>query len=338
MIDEKINDFNSDDRPMFSKSLSGVPKILDDDLKYYEFRKNLKINYFVLIQNLLLPWIMIFSSFFLLEVAQTNGVRLFMIFPFAFWVGFWLHSYCTHFHEAAHYNLHSNRLINDVISNILFTPFVGMFVKKYRVTHWIHHKELGKLADTEISYREPIIFKKFLLDFLGIYQFKIISRYFFNFSNSDKYIGKGSPRITAFHISMIIMIGVQMLIMIWLIFRSSHFAIIWAIAFFIFFPGLSRIRQILEHRSECAVNSEDYSKQEHGPVNRIFGKDIFSRYFGAAGFNSHLLHHLDPVVSYTRFKEMEDFLLQTNAESLISSNRTTYLYAFKGLVMSAKNE
>ena len=33
----------------------------------------------------------------------------------------------------------------------------------------------------------------------------------------------------------------------------------------------------------------------------------FSRYFGGAGFNRHLLHHLDPSISYTRFDEFERF-------------------------------
>ena len=94
---------------------------------------------------------------------------------------------------------------------------------------------------------------------------------------------------------------------------------------------LEKIRQTCEHRSLQAKKEIDYTKVEHGPVNRIFGNDFFSRYFGAAGFNKHLLHHIDPSISYTSFKEMENFLIDSNLSNQILSNRFSYLKIFKTL-------
>ena len=67
------------------------------------------------------------------------------------------------------------------------------------------------------------------------------------------------------------------------------------------------LRQTLEHRN----NHKKYQKSQLCPkdygVNQIFGNNFFSRYFGGAGFNRHLLHHLDPSISSTRFDEFEEF-------------------------------
>ena len=66
-------------------------------------------------------------------------------------------------------------------------------------------------------------------------------------------------------------------------------------------------------------------------MNRIFGNDFFSRYFGAAGFNKHFLHHIDPSISYTAFKEMESFLNNSNMSDVLKSNKLSYFQTFKSL-------
>jgi hypothetical protein len=63
----------------------------------------------------------------------------------------------------------------------------------------------------------------------------------------------------------------------------------------------------------------------HGPVNRLFGNGALSRTFGNAGYNRHLLHHWDPAVSYTRFDEMESFLMSTELAKVINGARATYV-------------
>ena len=61
---------------------------------------------------------------------------------------------------------------------------------------------------------------------------------------------------------------------------------------FITDPLLAKIRQTLEHRNEHDKVSASLLENENLGVNQMFGDDFFSRYFGGAGFNRHLLHHL----------------------------------------------
>ena len=66
-------------------------------------------------------------------------------------------------------------------------------------------------------------------------------------------------------------------------------------------------------------------------LNQIFGNNFFSRYFGGAGFNRHLLHHLDPSISSTRFDEFEEFLMRSSCAAEINKCRSTYWTKFKEL-------
>ena len=72
------------------------------------------------------------------------------------------------FHEAAHYNLHPNRGVNDVLCNVFVSGIVGQDIKKYRPIHWEHHKHLGTTADSEISYFDPLNIKLLVTSLLGI--------------------------------------------------------------------------------------------------------------------------------------------------------------------------
>ncbi len=92
------------------------------------------------------------------------------------------------------------------------------------------------------------------------------------------------------------------------------------------------LRQLLEHRSIDAVEGKDYLQEHHGPVNRMFGTHFWSRKFGSAGFNRHLLHHWDPSISYTCFDEMEKYLLKTEMAEEVESARTSYLATLRELV------
>ena len=75
----------------------------------------------------------------------------------------------------------------------------------------------------------------------------------------------------------------------------------------------------------------DYASVPHGETNRIFGDGIMSAMLGGAGFNRHLLHHWDPQLSYTRLRDLEAFLLETELAASVEDSRTTYGRAFSSL-------
>src|SRR5262249_26731753 len=97
------------------------------------------------------------------------------------------------------------------------------------------------------------------------------------------------------------------------------------------FPYLSALRQQLEHRSEGARSGTDYAKVPQGAVNRMFRATPMARAFGSAGFRRHLLHHWDPSLSYSRFDDLEAFLLRTPLAADIEVSRTSYADAWRRL-------
>ena len=141
--------------------LSGVPNISalvsNEGIAFTEFRKTLVINQSAVIYNMALPWIfiaVILLLFFALK--ESFWWSVFIIPPSTLWIAFWLQSYTSHFHEAAHFNIHPNKKKNDLLSDIFLTPFIGLRVKDYRISHWKHHRFLGLQLDTEISYHKPV--------------------------------------------------------------------------------------------------------------------------------------------------------------------------------------
>lgn len=76
----------------------------------------------------------------------------------------------------------------------------------------------------------------------------------------------------------------------------------------------------------------DYSTQPHGAVNRLFGDGPLASTLGGAGFNRHLLHHWEPQISYTRLRELEVYLLRTDAAEGVRMRQSTYLETFWALV------
>ena len=301
---------------------------------YSEFKRKLKINDSVLVKNLLISVSMILFSIFLFYLSKSNFfVSLILLLPITLWISFWKQAYKMHFHEAAHFNLSNDKKINDFLANILFTPFTGMWIGNYRSSHWKHHQYLGDFEDTEVSYHKPISAFEVIKKLTGVYLLQTVHRYFKNFkknSLSDDFKNKKNYGLLS---SISFMLLVQSSIILLLLFSVSFLcAISWAISIVIFDPFISGIRQTLEHRSEYALNNIDYSKVRHGPSNRIFGNDFFSRHFGGAGFNKHLLHHYDPSISYTEFEKLEKYLLTTVLSDEIKKNTTSYFKTFNKII------
>jgi len=249
--------------------------------------------------------------------------------PAALYFSFWKSAYTLHIHEAGHHNLHKNKKINDALANIFLTPFVGIWVEDYRRSHWQHHQHLGCHGDTEVSYLSPLNNYEICKSLTGVYLLTSLRRYFKNFKNLN--INVKATQKNNLITSLFFMASIQTAIVLTLFLYNFKFlCIVWLLTILITDPFFSKMRQTLEHRlilpninfaPEGVINAE----------NRIFGDDFFSRYFGAAGFNKHLIHHLSPKISYTNFHEVESFLMNSELRNYVESSKASYLKVFLGL-------
>jgi len=243
--------------------------------------------------------------------------------------GFVLAFLASFLHEAGHFNLHPDKKTNDRLADIFLGLLFGVSIRAYRKIHWQHHLQLGTPDDTETSYFNALTTQFFLESFTGIHLLKVIlKKSGHQLLTPEMKKQSGRMLLACAFLNLCITIGLA---------AAGLWATagMWVMSVLIFFPFFATVRQLLEHRSELAERSADYTRQEHGRVTRIFASGLFSRLFGSAGFNKHMIHHWDPNISYTRLDEIEGFLLECEAtRELVKNSHTTYFKTLRKLLRS----
>lgn len=322
-----------------SKSGKNMFQVLEDfdrnclisksGISYLDFRKQLTPNYYLVWTHLLLGYISLISIVAItvfMDLKFDSFVPILILIS-GFLIGYVLHYILAFFHEAAHYNLAKNKALSDRLANIFIGLLFGQEIKSYRLIHFPHHQYLGTPKDTERTYFEPLTVQFIIESLTGIKLFKLLLFRIKNLHSEKAYSTiKNKKKVNPQIIFGLLFNGCVVLgsaiLGIWALTGA------WLIGMMIFMPLLTSIQQVLEHRDEFASRDIDYRKQPHGQTNRLFGDGLVASTFGSAGFNRHLLHHWEPQISYTRFKELEDFLMDTQAATIIIKHRTTYFQAF----------
>jgi len=233
-------------------------------------------------------------------------------------------------HEAGHFNIHPDKKINDRLATLFLCLPFGLSMRSYRKIHWQHHVHLGTQEDTEVSYFNSLS-KLFILETLtGIHLLRTVTRKEKNDVLTKDQVRQSRLMLLAGTLIHAIILMASFLTDNW------PFAIAWILGFGIFFPFFATIRQILEHRDEFAHKTTDFYKLPHGKVSRLFVHTLLSSSFGSAGFTRHMIHHWDPQISYTRLKDIEDFLTGSEkTASIIRSSKTSYRSVLKKLLAAS---
>jgi len=299
-------------------------------LRYVDFIKDLKPNYFIVWRDIALGW----GALLVLALALAAAQKL--VAPKQLWpcillasigMGFsmlYLHNF---FHEAAHYNLAKSRRLNDVLANIFLGYAVGQDVSAYRVIHFEHHRFLGTPKDTEHTYVFPLNPLFLMMTLSGWNVIRILltrSRHL----ESDTQMEAAPPSRKALLLGG--SLNALLLVLLWVAGWWSV-SIAWFLGMISFFPFFNSLRNLLEHRSENADSKLNYLDHVHGAVNRLFGDGPLASTLGSAGFNRHLLHHWSPQISYTRLSELEHFLVDTEMGPYLATRQTSYPAVFMRL-------
>ena len=228
------------------------------------------------------------------------------------------------FHEAAHFLIAKNRKMNDLLANIFIGSLVGQEIRRYRDIHFDHHRFLGTTRDTERSYFDPLTARFVVESLTGIRVLKVLSMQ--RKVARQRVVEQGTPKngmvVTQLLLGVSLhgaLLGIALWQHLWML------AAAWLIGMGVVFPFLASVRQVLEHRRDTAQSDIDYSSVNHGAHNRIFGDGLLASTLGGAGFNRHLLHHWEPQISCTNLKELDAFLMETEARDALDRRRTTYL-------------
>lgn len=330
-ISEPIND------PLEESNFHSIKTSLYNrqGINYIEFKKTIKPDFLKIWIDISAGWLAlaacIFGSMYILTDVQNLLIKICFCITDAILVGFIISYLVNFFHEAAHYNIARTKSKNDRLANIFLGILQAQGIKHYRIVHWKHHIHHGTIDDTERSYFNALTFRFFFENLTGLNALKI-----FLFRNNEvakaienkNLINIKEGRIMliaglAFHLSAISVLTAL----------GHYWTVgIWIAGFGIFFPFFSSLRQLLEHRSDIADRKLNYSKTNHGRITRILSTGLFSSIYGSAGFNRHLLHHLEPQISYTNLKQLEAFLLETSIAPHVKRQKTSYRKVFTKLL------
>lgn len=299
-------------------------------VSYHNFKKTLKPKYNKIGFDIFKGWLAIagcvIAGIFINQIENT-WIKILLSLADAILLGFTINYLSNFFHEAAHFNIAAGKNKNDLLANCFLGILQAQHIKHYRQVHWLHHVNLGTPEDTEHSYFDALNFKFLVESLTGIRAVKI---FLFRSNkaqanNNEKHAATKQQKLTMLFAAVIFHLSV---IIISLISKQYWLVAIWLLGFGTFYPFFGSLRQLLEHRGEWAHKEIDYAKVPHGKLSRIFSSNAFSSSFGSAGFDRHLLHHLEPQISYTNLKELEVFLNNTSIAPQLKKQKTTYLKVF----------
>ncbi len=301
---------------------------------YTEFKKTLKPKYNIVWRDISIAWAgiiaVLFISGFIFRISNTV-ISILLVIPASAMLGYIMAGLVNFFHEAAHHNISGNKTLNDLLANLFIGILIGQGIKNYRLVHWQHHAALGTTADTERSYFESLNLRFCFLSLSGISAISFFLKRA-AFTNGKQQARAKNSRAEKYFMLAAALVFHGLLITYFSLTAQYGLTAVWILATGSFYPFFNRLRQLIEHRSETAGPETDYCVTDHGKTNRLFGDSFIDRTFGSAGFNRHLLHHLEPTVSYTRLVDLETFLEDSPLSAPLKKQQSTYFSILKKLI------
>ena len=221
-------------------------------------------------------------------------------------------------HEAAHYRLHSNRTLNDILGRMI-GMLGGVSMCSYRVIHRLHHNYLYKPQDPDIALHggyprgKKYLIKKLLKDLSGQTAFKNYAYFFGNPAiNLDTKVTQRPLDDTApslrraalqdrwFVVAFHVLMPIAMFAMGW----GWYYVVLWVIPLLTLLQAILRLRAICEHGAVTDFSSPLTAARTNiaNAWQRFF---IFPHHV-----NFHLAHHLYPAVPHYNLPKLHAALEQ----------------------------
>jgi fatty acid desaturase len=213
-------------------------------------------------------------------------------------------------HEAAHYRLFRNRVLNDWVGE-LFTawPFVVVSMQAYRRNHLPHHRHINTELDPDWMRKQTPdwvfptsrgqLFKALLLDAVGIGFLKfVLVALRFPGGSKDAH----APRARAFALGRLAFLVSAATAITWL-HGWTQFLLFWVVPHVTWMQLCFHVRSIAEH---FAITDKSGLAQTRTVIPNWFDR-VFVLPKNA---NYHLEHHMYPSVPFYRLTELHRLLLE----------------------------
>lgn len=302
----------------YSSDFSGLRKLINSELSegtYVGLRQSLKPRFVLVWLDLALTHLLFLGSLYGAAMSK-SWIQAPM---WALAIGLTLHRLSLFLHEAAHFNVGRTKRSNDLLTDVLVSPFVLTSISAYRPGHMLHHRHLGTASDPERSYQHPLNPKFLISGLVGLRVVEVVRSRESGNASLRSLRGVAVPAI-----GVVIYMG----LFAWGLSRSNwQYSLALVAGVVSIFPMIGSLRQLLEHRAD----RDNFLSPSGSAVTRSFPTAPLGWLLGAAGFNRHLAHHWDPGISYTRLRHLESCLINTSAEPIVEARRNGYFVTFLSL-------
>ena len=154
------------------------PQIVNSlDVRYVDFVKILSPHYGKVFLDIGLGYASLLATCVLVVVLPAKGLMNAGLAAClgAISIGFWIAYLQLFIHEGAHFNLSPARDRSDLLCNLLIAWMIGSSVQKYRIVHFQHHRELGNVNDSEVTYFFPLNLMFIAKGLFGIRVLEVLS-------------------------------------------------------------------------------------------------------------------------------------------------------------------
>ncbi len=282
----------------------------------------LKVNIFLL--YLAVDWLLIIISVITSVVFSNFFVYFFSILIIASR----MHALVAMLHEGAHFRIHKNKIINDVICNFLVGYFIFSRVQIYRLNHLLHHRFTGLENDPDLKRKKNNLIWQ--LPKNKIFFIKDFLKYMYGYGIFEMFIaikvlsGISVDMIRKDFLNLLLQICFYFLmcLMFFKLHLFSIFLYYWLIPFFIILPLLNRYRTVSEHFGLLGTHELNKTR------NVIESNWLVNFFISPHNLNYHLDHHLLPMIPFYNLPHLHKVLSENNYYTHNAHN-TKYYFGFK---------
>ncbi len=216
------------------------------------------------------------------------------------------HTFATFVHEAAHFNLFTNRKVNDILGHVLCAAPLVSYMKDYRYFHFEHHRHTGKIdKDPELKFFQAMgvkpsysskaeVAKVFLNDLSGISYMRGLL-YVLKFFGEKRKTGEIEKPTALENLAVLVWLTIVPIIM-YKLGLIIPYLIFWVAPIFTLTPMLLRWHSFGEHiREKQTCASENTFTHRFSLIPTLFLYPINSSF--------HLEHHLYPQIPWYSLKK-----------------------------------
>ncbi|NUQ34053.1 MAG: fatty acid desaturase [Planctomycetaceae bacterium] len=221
-------------------------------------------------------------------------------------------------HEASHYSLFKNRLVNDLAANFfLLFPVFGA-ITNYRIGHWGHHRHVNDPENdpdlqrlTRHQKREfPISRSRFLVDYVlrqlmirkGISYLAGRALYVAIPMKSEPIQGHdmlGRPLLITLRVGYLVALCATLTLLDW----WTYYALFWIVPLVTFYPAVLFLREIAHHGNY--PDAGDFTN------SRVYRANWLEReVFFPFGEHNHVLHHMFPTIPHHKMHMAHEVMMQ----------------------------